>query len=323
MDERQTMNGQAAGLMLLLCMLWGFQQIALKATAGDITPLMQIALRSGVSAVLVGALMLWQRQPLALHDGSWRPGLVVGALFALEFLLIGEGLRHTTASHLVVFLYSAPIFAALGLHHRLPAERLSALQWLGIALAFGGIALAFFWRAQPAAGAVAGGSAADMLWGDLLALLAGAAWGATTVVVRCTRLSSTPATKTLLYQLVGAFVLLTPAAFVFGQAAIHFTPVVWASLVFHSLVISFGTFLTWFWLLRKFLAAQLQAFSFMTPLFGVAFGVWLLNEPLEPSFVAGALLVLIGITLVSGHGWLRQIAAARAARGLGVQEDST
>jgi drug/metabolite transporter (DMT)-like permease len=59
----------------------------------------------------------------------------------------------------------------------------------------------------------------------------------------------------------------------------------------------------WFWLLRHYLASQLGVFSFMTPLFGVGFGVWLLNEPLESRFVAGAVLVLIGVVLVSNHAW--------------------
>jgi drug/metabolite transporter (DMT)-like permease len=36
-------------------------------------------------------------------------------------------------------------------------------------------------------------------------------------------------------------------------------------------------------------------------------GVWLLHEPIEPSFVVGALLVISGIVLVSGYGWLKQI----------------
>jgi len=312
MNERKTIDARAGGLMLLLCLIWGFQQVTLKATALDITPLMQIALRSGIAAVLVGALMAWQREPLALHDGSWRPGLVVGVLFALEFLFAGEGLRHTTASHMAVFLYTAPIFAALGLHQRLPAERLRPLQWTGIALAFGGIAIAFLARRGPGGGTPSAG----MWWGDLLGLLAGATWGATTVVVRCTRLSETPAAKTLLYQLLAAFVLLLPVAVLSGQAAIRFTALVWSSLVFQGVVVSFASFLTWFWLLRRYLAARLGVFSFMTPLFGVAFGVLLLDEPLEASFVVGAVLVLVGITLVSGHGWLQQAAARRAAAAL-------
>ncbi len=149
MDTRKALDGQAIGLMLLLCLVWGLQQVALKATAAEIAPIFQIALRSGVAALLVGMVMLvrGERLPLA---ATWRAGLVVGLLFGLEFLLVGEGLRHTNASHMVVFLYTAPIFAALGLHWKLPSERLGAVQWLGITLAFGGWRW-HFWAAARAA----------------------------------------------------------------------------------------------------------------------------------------------------------------------------
>ena len=132
------------------------------------------------------------------------------------------------------------------------------------------------------------------------------AWAATTVVVRCSTLARAPATQTLLYQLVGAFVLLMAGAVASGQATFNPTPTVWASLAFHTLVVSFASFLVWFWLLRQYPASQLGVFSFLTPLFGIVFGAWLLNEPIEPSFLVGAVPVLLGIVLVSGGGWLAQ-----------------
>jgi drug/metabolite transporter (DMT)-like permease len=303
MDSRKTLNGQASAIMLLLCMIWGLQQIVLKATAADIAPIMQIALRSGAAALMVGLLMFCRKEQMSLSDGIWRPGLIVGFLFGLEFLLVGEGLQRTSASHVVVFLYTAPIFVALGLHGRLPSERLNTLQWLGIALAFGGVVLTFFGRSHqlaPVPGTV------SPLWGDALALLGGVAWAATTVVVRCSSLAKASASQTLLYQLVGAFVLLLLASLVLDQTFINPTPMVLGALLFQSLVVSFASFLVWFWLLRHYQASQLGVFSFMTPLFGVAFGVWLLKEPLEPNFVLGAVLVLSGVVLVSSHGWLKR-----------------
>ena len=301
MDTRKALDPQAIFLMIVLCATWGLQQVVLKATAADIAPILQIALRSGGAAVLVGMVMLVRGERMNLGDGTLKPGLLVGGLFGLEFLLVAEGLRHTSASHMAVFLYTAPIFAALGLHWRLPAERLGALQWVGIALAFGGIAMAFLGRSQ-AASAVSG----NMLWGDFLGLLAGMAWAATTVVVRCSTLAKAPATQTLLYQLVGAFVLLIVGAVATGQTSFNPTPTVWASLAFHTLVVSFASFLVWFWLLRQYLASPLGVFSFLTPLFGIVFGAWLLQEPIEPSFLIGAIPVLLGIVLVSGGGWLTQ-----------------
>lgn len=121
------------------------------------------------------------------------------------------------------------------------------------------------------------------------------------MVIRTTRLSSQPATQTLLYQLLGAFALLLPAAFLMGQTTFNPTPVVWASLVFQSVLVAFVSFLVWFWLMRRYLASRLGVLSFLTPLFGVVLGAWLLGERIEASFLTGALLVLTGVVLVSGH----------------------
>ncbi|MBK9516763.1 MAG: DMT family transporter [Anaeromyxobacter sp.] len=299
--------------MVLLCALWGLQQVAIKVAAPDVAPIMQVALRSGLSA---GLVFLWSRArgvPLSLRDGTLGPGLAAGALFAAEFLFVAEGLRRTSASHMAVFLYTAPIFTALGLHLTVRAERLGRLQWIGIAVAFAGIAVAFGGGlgvppggAAPGAG---GGDALTALSGDLLAVLAGAAWGGTTVVIRTSRLSDAPPAQTLLYQLVGGFALLLAAAALTGQAGqVSLTGVALGSLLFQGVVISFASYLAWFWLLTRYLASRLSVFSFMTPLFGVTFGVLLLGEPLSGAFLVGAALVLLGITLVSGAGLLRRLA---------------
>ncbi|AHL75488.1 membrane protein [Stutzerimonas stutzeri] len=301
MDSRKPLDAMAVGLMLLLCLIWSAQQIALKATAADFSPVLQIALRSGIGALLVATLMLWRRERLTVAQGMWKPGCLAGICFALEFLLVGEAVRHTSAGHVVVFVYTAPVFAALGLHWKLPNERLALLQWVGVGLAFAGIAVAFL------RGAGADAGLTSVLWGDFLALLAGAAWGATTVLIRASRLSSLPATQTLLYQLLMGFVLLLPIAALIGHTTFNPTPLVWLSLGFQSLIVSFASFLLWFALLRRYLASRLGVLSFLTPLLGVALGAWLLAEPVEPSFIAGAILALSGIVLVSGYGWIASV----------------
>ena len=144
----------------------------------------------------------------------------------------------------------------------------------------------------------------QMLWGDLLALAASIAWAATTITVRLSSLAQAAVTQTLFYQLAGSFVLLFGLAVILGQETIHFTPLVLGSLAFHTLVVSFASFLAWFWLLRNYLASRLGVFSFLTPLFGMAFGVWLLGEKIELNFLIGAVLVLFGIVIVSFQGWI-------------------
>lgn len=288
-------------LMLLLCAIWGSQQVAIKLAADDIAPMLQVALRSGIAALLVGLLLIWQGGWREWLGSTWLAGVLAGVLFALEFFFIALGLRHTTASHMAVFLYTAPIFSALGLHLLLPSERLRRLQWLGIALCFGGVVMAF------GVGGNWAGIDAGMLLGDALGLCAGMAWGATTVVVRGSRLSEAPAGLTLFYQLAVAFVLLLGYALaVVDLGQLRWSPIAIGSILLQGVVVSFFTYLTWFWLLRRYLASNMAVFSFMTPLFGVSFGVLVLDEPLTLNFIVGAALVLSGITLVSGEAWLRR-----------------
>ncbi|PWU26054.1 EamA family transporter [Pseudomonas sp. RW407] len=305
---RKGADAFALQVMLGLCLIWGMQQVAVKFAAGDIAPIMQAFGRNLVAALLVGALVLWRGDWRAMGQGTLAGGALAGLLFAVEFLFIAQGLVYTSASHMAVFIYTAPIFSALGLHFLLPSERLRPLQWLGIAVCFGGIALCF------GGGFDLQHMDARMLLGDFFGVLAGAAWGATTVVVRTTRLSEAPASLTLFYQLFAAALLLPFLALALGEFGnVRFTAVGVGSVLFQGVVVSFFSYFTWFWLLRRYLASNLAVFSFMTPVFGIAFGVLLLHEPLAWNFVAGAVLVLAGISLVSGEAWIRRTLRGKRA----------
>ncbi|WP_414450840.1 DMT family transporter [Burkholderia sp. 22PA0099] len=301
MAMRKAVDTRATLMMIALCLIWSFQQVAIKLTAADAAPILQVALRSGAAAVLVWLYGRFVAREPWLRGRMLPAALAVGVLFAAEFLLVAQGLARTSASHVVVFLYTAPMFAALGLHLRLPDERLSRLQWSGLALAFLGIALAFL-----APSLFDGGHHGMTSWilGDLFALGGGVAWGLTTVAVRISRMSEAPATQTLFYQLSGAFLILLPAAWLFGEMHFHGTSALWASLAFQTLFVCFASFLIWFAMLRRYLAARLGVLSFMTPIFGVAWGVLLLDERPSAAFIAGAVLVMAGLVIVNGEAWI-------------------
>jgi len=173
-----------------------------------------------------------------------------------------------------------------------PGERLNAGQWAGVALAFLGVALAFADGFSMAKGST--------LIGDAFGVIAAALWAATTVLIRSTRLTSASATKTLFYQLGISALVLPLASMLAGEPGIiALTPTVVASLAYQSMIVAFASYLAWFWLLTRYLAGRLAVFSFLTPLFGVAFGVIFLSEPLSAAFLGAALLVGAGIVLVN------------------------
>ncbi|WP_260851378.1 DMT family transporter [Halomonas sp. C22] len=290
-SQRKSVDMTAASLMLIFCIVLGFQQVAIKGVADDISPLAQVALRSAIAGCLVGLLAYWRGLRWKTVKRHWVPGLLVGMGFAAEFSFVAWGLTYTLASHMSVFLYTAPIFAALGLHLWVPGEQLSLRQWWGVGLAFLGMVIAM---------APSGAYSVDILIGDSLGLLAGLSWAATTVIIRKTSLSEAPAELTLSYQLSVTALLLLPVAAISGQLfSAKFTGLAMASLGFQSLVISFAALMLWFTLLRRYRASQLGVFSFLGPLFGVLFGTLLLNEPLSPNFMMGGGVILIGIVLVT------------------------
>lgn len=290
---RKPVDMTAGLLMTLFCLALGLQQVAIKAVAVDISPLAQIALRSMMAAVLVGVLVRWRGVRLSDLRAQLGAGLLVGLGFTFEFVFVAWGLNYTLASHMSVFLYTAPVFAALGLHWLVPGEQLARHQWWGIGMAFIGMVFAMAPTTDIA-------DADDTLIGDLLGLLAGLSWAATTLVLRRTSLSEAPAEQTLVYQLLTATLLLVPAAYLLGDlTTVAFTSSAIASLTFQTLVISFGALLLWFALLRRYWASQLGVFSFLSPIFGVLFGAVLLDEPLTTNFVIGGVIILSGIVLVT------------------------
>lgn len=290
---RRSIDMPASALMTLFCLALGLQQVAIKAVAMDISPLAQIALRSLVAALFVALLARWRGIGMAAFRTHLGPGLLVGLGFTAEFAFVALGLNYTLASHMSVFLYTAPIFAALGLHVWVPGEQLARRQWWGVAMAFAGMVIAM----APTTSRIDAGA---LVLGDALGLLAGLAWASTTLVLRRSKLSEAPPEQTLCYQLCVATLLLLPAAILLGDMqAIDFTGLALASLTFQTLVISLGALLLWFALLRRYLASQLGVFSFLSPVFGVLFGALLLDEPLTANFVIGGAVILIGIVLVS------------------------
>lgn len=143
MQQRRPIDSQAVSLMLFLSALWGMQQVVLKMAGEDMTPLMQIVFRSAIAAVLVGAIIYFKKQKFQLAH-TWKAGLVAGIFFSLEYSFVAESLTYTSASHVTVLLYSAPIFVALALHFFDPQERLNPIQWLGLALLSSELAALFY-----------------------------------------------------------------------------------------------------------------------------------------------------------------------------------
>ena len=277
--------------VVVLCMLWGFNQVATKLAIADIPPLIQCTIRSILATLIVAAWARMRGIPLTVRDGTLVPGLICGALFGLEFLLIYRGLLYTTASRAVLFIYLAPFFVVIGARWFLPSDRFGPMQWAGLLLSFLGMVIAFG-LPTPAADP-------RQLIGDVMMIAAAAAWAATTLLIKASALNRISSERTLLYQLVVSIPIVALGALVFGER-IAAVPGLLAlgSLTYQTLVVSF-TFAVWFALIVRYSASRLSAFTFLTPLCGVAAGHLVLGEPMTPAFALAVVLVAAGLVLVN------------------------
>jgi drug/metabolite transporter (DMT)-like permease len=278
-------------LVVLICLTWGFNQPAIKLAIHDVPPLMQCAIRSSLATLIVLGLMRLRGLPIAARDGTLAAGLMAGLLFGVEFLLIYRGLLYTTASRAVLFIYLAPFFVVIGSRWLFPGDRFGLTQWFGLMMAFVGMAVAF--------GVPAPATEPNQILGDVMMALAAVSWAATTLIIKSSALARVSPEKTLLYQLVVCVPIVTLGALVFGERIMAMpSPLALGSLAYQTIVVG-TTFSLWFTLIVKFSASRLSAFTFLTPLFGVAAGHLVLGEPLTPAFALAVLLVAAGLILVN------------------------
>lgn len=296
-DRKTELDALAVGLLLACTALWGANQVAMKWALAEMPPLWQAAARSIGAAVLLAAWARARGLPIWRRDGTARAGWLAGALFAAEFGCIFVGLQYTGASRMAVFIYLAPFVVALGMPLLVPSERLDRWQMVGLAAAFGGVVWAFV-------GGFTAPAMGPLQWvGDALGIAAAVLWGLTTLVLRGSRLGSALPEKALLYQLVVSGAALAAASWAAGEAwPTRLTGASLWPLAFQTVVVTFASYLTWFWLLRHYPATRLSAFTLLTPMFGLLAGVLMLGEPVTVRLLVALAAVSLGIALVNRIG---------------------
>ncbi len=292
MEQKKHLDGIAVAALLICCLSWGGQQVAIKLIAADISPVMQATIRSIGATLLVGLWALIRGESLLERDGTLRAGIVVGLLFSIEFILIYWGLEFTRASRAIIFLYLSPFVVAIGTHIFIPGERLGFAQLMGMGVAFAGVIVAF--------GESITLPSRQMLVGDTMLVCAAILWGATTVVIKASPLAKVSESKTLLYQLAISAVILPIGSWALNEPGVVNVSVLAITILLYQTVwIASVTFLAWFWLIRHYPAPKLASFTFIAPLFGVFAGWLVLDEPLTPALLIAMVTVTAGVYLVN------------------------
>lgn len=286
------LDAMAAAIVVMLCLSWGLNQVAAKLAIHDIPPLTQAAARSIVAALLIAGWCRLRGIPIFKRDGTLLAGIASGVLFSGEFMLVYQGLVYTTATRGTLFLYLSPFFVVLGTRIVLPGDSFHPSQWFGLALSFAGMALAF--------GLPTPALDPRQMLGDVMMVGAALFWAATTLLTKASALNRVSAEKMMLYQLVVSAPIMAASALALGERMPHApSALALGSLAYQTIWVVSITFVIWYALVKRFSANRLSAFTFLAPLFGVAAGHLVLDEPLTLAFAAAVALVAAGLVLVN------------------------
>jgi drug/metabolite transporter (DMT)-like permease len=298
METKDYLDFKAIVILIILTLFWGFNHPAIKISNRGVSPIFASTLRSMIASIC-GLIWCLRKEEKVFHkDVMLFHGMMVGLLFGAEFACIYFGLLYTDAARSVLFVYLSPFVVAIGAHFLLKGDRLTFLKSLGLVLAFTGIFVVFGGRPRTAKPA--------MYFGDILQIAAAVLWGATTLYIKKFMAEKVQPINTFLYQLFFSIPILLIVSLILEPIWFHKVDAyVVASLFYQSVIIAFITYFVWFKLIHQYSVSRLSAFTFLTPIFGVLFGVFFLREELTVSLMIGLPLVCAGIFLVN---WRRRVA---------------
>jgi drug/metabolite transporter (DMT)-like permease len=242
-----------------------------------------------LAILFVYAWLRWRGRPPKLTRAALGPGLLIGAVFAAEFLFLFVALDLTTVGRASVLMYSMPLWFALMAHFGL-GDRITPKKALGLALAFTGTAWAILGGAKGGQGS---------LIGDLCALGAALGWAATAYVARRPVMRAEGPEMQLFWMVLVSAPILLLMAPLFGPLVRDLQPVHLWLLLFQSSVVVAGGFISWLWLMSVYPSSTVAAFSFLTPVLAILLGAAFFGETLSWAILGPGVLVAAGIVLIN------------------------
>lgn len=290
------MKSRDALTMLGLAALWGASFLFMRLGAREFGPAALAALRVAIASAVLLPLLLSARSQWPALRRHWRAVLAVGVFSsALPFVLFGHAALTLGAGTMSIFNATTPLWGALVAWLWL-RDTLTPLRVLGLAIGFAGV-LGLAWS-QPN-GAANGGSASG---GGALAIAA--ALGATLsygIAASATKRHLTGVAPVALAagsQLGAAAVLAVPAMLAWPAAVPSATA--WTAVAGLGVLSTGVAYVLFFQLIARVGPAHAMAVTYLIPVFATLWGWLLLGEPVTPSMLAGAAVVLTGTALASG-----------------------
>jgi drug/metabolite transporter (DMT)-like permease len=281
--------------------IWGSTYLAIAIAVQTLPPLFSAGLRFCVAGVILLGVIAVRR---GLRVG--REQLLGAAIVGLLLLVGGNGFvvlaERTVPSGLTALIIaSVPLWIVV--FRRIAGDRIHVSTFVGVAVGFAGVA--FLVVPQGASGAADAG-------GLLLLLVASVSWALGTFLAPRLRMPQDALLSTGIQQLAGGIVLVVLGA-AMGELG-RIEPSTWSanSLLALGYLIVFGSlvaFTAYSWLLQHAPVSLVSTYAYVNPVVAVFLGALILAEPVTPSIVIGAAIIVAAVAFIVTREGARQRAA--------------
>lgn len=281
-------------LILTLAAMWGASYLFIKVAVEDIPPAAMTELR-----VLLAGLLLFGYVAARMGAGravselrrAWVPCAVLGVInAAVPMGLVAWGETHIDSSVAGIAQSTVPLFTFILAARFLPHEHVGLVRIVGVAIGFLGVALLAGFPSEGGWWALAGTLAVVL---SSLSYASGGVYGQLQV-------RDIPGPVLATGNMLAAAVLLLPLALADPPTD---APGGTALLGLAGLVLipTFAGQLLLFRVLRLHGSRKLSIVTYLMPVFAVAYGALLLDEPVTAAMLAGFALIVVGAALASGQ----------------------
>ena len=286
--------------LVALSLIWGYNWVVMKQVIDYVDPFDFSAIRAAFGALTLFGVLALLRRPMRI--GAWREVVLLGLLQTGAFTaLIQWALVTAGAGKTAVLVYTMP-FWVLPMAWLALGERVRGVQWLGIALAASGLVLVL----EPWS---LGGS----VLGNLLAVLAGAIWAASSVLAKRMRQRHKFDLLALTaWQMLFGAIALCVFAGLHPSRPIEPSPYFFGALFFNAVFATGLAWVLWLYILQHLSAGMAGLSVLGVPLVGVLAGWIELGERPTAAEFAGIALIVGALGLVSLWALIQSSRAARS-----------
>lgn len=280
------------GMMLFLCIIWGFNFVIMKLGNDMFPPVLFAAFRFLLGAIVLFGLTYFKKTPMpSKRELKWY--ILCGLLQTTYFnIAIQISLNYISAGLTSVLTYSMPLFLSLMAHYFIPGDKLNARKTGGILIGILGLFLAMdiHFGAN--------------IWAPLLALSSAVTWALSSLIFK-KKLQGCDTVQFTTWQMGAGAIGLFLYSISFEHGESHWSLMAVVYLLYSGILASALAFVIWSYILSKMEASKASISLLIVPVVGTVSGFLFLKEGLHAITLLGIVLALSGVWLVNSTGSIR------------------